>query len=232
VVVHVLDNDDDDANVSSVVIIDPANNNPVDTLVVPNEGTWSVDPATGDITFAPEDGYTGDPTEITYQAADTSGNKDTAKVTIDYPAVPDYRPTVNVLVGQNTSTPTATIKVSFRVVENLSGLNTGDVVLRIPKHEALTTNYVPNMTDLHGNIMNNMDWSFAENDSAYIMTYMGHDGHFGAAAQSYIGFEFTFTAPQDQRGKIPIKATIQGSISGDTVPSNDVDEDFLIFNNL
>ena len=37
-----------------------------DSLTIPNEGTWTVDPTTGDITFTPDAGFTGDPTPIRY----------------------------------------------------------------------------------------------------------------------------------------------------------------------
>ncbi len=54
-------------------------------LTVPNEGVWSVDSDSGAITFTPKDGFTGDPTPITYSVSDTQGNETTAEVEIDYP---------------------------------------------------------------------------------------------------------------------------------------------------
>ena len=47
-------------------------------LVVPGEGTWSVNTATGDITFTPEVGFTGSPTPITYTVNDVAGNTSSA----------------------------------------------------------------------------------------------------------------------------------------------------------
>jgi hypothetical protein len=111
-------------------------------------------------------------------------------------------------------------------------MNTGPVIVRIPKHSTLVTTYDASMTTLHGSNVDNADWSFLEEAAAYVLTYIGNSGNFTPEAESYIGFEFDFVAPATQKGKIPVKATIQGSIAGDTVPSNDVDEDFLIFNNL
>ena len=55
------------------------------TLTVPNEGVWSVDPETGAITFTPKDGFTGDPTPISYSVQDTQGNESSAYVEVDYP---------------------------------------------------------------------------------------------------------------------------------------------------
>ena len=55
------------------------------TLTVPNEGVWSVDPETGAITFTPKDGFTGDPTPISYSVQDRQGNESSADVVVDYP---------------------------------------------------------------------------------------------------------------------------------------------------
>ncbi|MEL6570453.1 MAG: Ig-like domain-containing protein [Pseudomonadota bacterium] len=44
------------------------------TLVVPGEGTWTVDPVTGVISFIPEDGFVGSPTPAAYTVADNAGN--------------------------------------------------------------------------------------------------------------------------------------------------------------
>ncbi len=55
------------------------------TLTVSNEGVWSVDSDTGAITFTPKDGFTGDPTPISYSVQDTQGNESSADVEVDYP---------------------------------------------------------------------------------------------------------------------------------------------------
>ena len=88
VVVDVLGNDTGVFDPSTVRIITPGTGVPVTELVVPGEGTWTVDPDTGAITFTPEDGYSGDPTPITYQVADMSGDITTARVSVDYIQVP------------------------------------------------------------------------------------------------------------------------------------------------
>ena len=46
---------------------------PGDSLVVPGQGTWSVNTATGAITFAPLPNYNGAVTDITYTVDDDSG---------------------------------------------------------------------------------------------------------------------------------------------------------------
>ncbi|PJI91747.1 CshA-type fibril repeat protein [Yoonia maricola] len=104
VVVDVLGNDTDlgtdgtgdevplDAETVSLVVpagTDPANVTTVDgdvtQLVVPDEGTWTVNPTTGAITFAPEDGFIGDPTPVDYTVEDDNGNlSNEATVTVTY----------------------------------------------------------------------------------------------------------------------------------------------------
>ena len=58
-------------------------------MVVPGEGTWTVNPTTGAITFTPEPGFTANPTDITYTVDDDEGNtSDPANVNIEYDAQP------------------------------------------------------------------------------------------------------------------------------------------------
>src|SRR5262249_21125475 len=58
-------------------------------LVVPGQGTWSVNTTTGAITFTPAAGYTGDPTPIQYTVQDAQGNtSNPATVTVDYNQLP------------------------------------------------------------------------------------------------------------------------------------------------
>ena len=62
--------------------------NPGDPLVVPGEGTWTVNRFTGAITFTPEAGYTLDPTPIQYFGEDDQGNvSGPANVVLDYAPV-------------------------------------------------------------------------------------------------------------------------------------------------
>jgi len=68
---------------ASVQIVDTAN--PGDPLEVPGEGTWTVNTTTGEITFTPETGFTGDPTPISYTVKDSAGLvSNQATVTITY----------------------------------------------------------------------------------------------------------------------------------------------------
>jgi CshA-type fibril repeat protein len=86
VTVRVLGNDNDPSNIfdrSTLTIL--GTSGPGEPLVVPGEGTWTVDLATGSITFTPEPGFTGNPTPIQYQVTDIFGNLlDPASVVILY----------------------------------------------------------------------------------------------------------------------------------------------------
>jgi uncharacterized repeat protein (TIGR01451 family) len=74
---------------ASVVLRDPSGGW-VTSLAVAGEGTWSVDPATGTVTFRPEAGFLVDPTPIGYRVTDANGLSATATVTVDYvPAAAD-----------------------------------------------------------------------------------------------------------------------------------------------
>ena len=82
VVVDVLGNDTGDFVASSVRIEDGASL--VTGLVVAGEGTWTVDPATGALTFGPVAGYLGNPTPITYRVTDSTGDTVSAEVIVTY----------------------------------------------------------------------------------------------------------------------------------------------------
>ena len=73
VTVDPVANDTGDFDPTTVMIIDPATGLPVTSLVVPGEGTWDVDPATGAITFTPEPGFEGNPTIIDYSVDTVDG---------------------------------------------------------------------------------------------------------------------------------------------------------------
>ncbi len=85
--VPVLGNDVGGIDPATIAIFPPGGTEPLEPgapLAVPGEGTWTIDPATGDITFTPEDGYLGNPTPIEYRGEDPQGNATTATVTVVY----------------------------------------------------------------------------------------------------------------------------------------------------
>ncbi len=90
VTIDVLDNDvpGDGAIVPSSVQI-AGTNGPGESLVVAGEGTWSVNTATGAITFTPEAGLVGSPTPIQYFVRDDNNYaSNLATVTVTYPVGP------------------------------------------------------------------------------------------------------------------------------------------------
>jgi CshA-type fibril repeat protein len=93
VTIDVLNNDNDNENdidPSTVSIVtagatDSDGDGDMDTLVVPGEGTWSVNNTTGAITFTPVSGFAGSPTPIQYTVEDTTGllsNVSTVTITV------------------------------------------------------------------------------------------------------------------------------------------------------
>ena len=74
VTIDVINNDvktGDPLNPASVQIV--GTTNPGDPLVVPGQGTWSVNTTTGQITFTPIAGFVGSPDVISYTVKDTIG---------------------------------------------------------------------------------------------------------------------------------------------------------------
>lgn len=90
VTIDVLDNDieGDGAIIPSTVQI-AGTDGPGESLVVPNEGTWSVNTSNGFITFTPDDGFIGSPTPIQYFVRDDNNYaSNLATVTVTYPVGP------------------------------------------------------------------------------------------------------------------------------------------------
>ena len=88
--IDVVGNDTDaDGSVdpATVMLIDPATQKPTSgPVVIPGEGTYEVDPTTGEVTFIPEDGFAGKST-VDYVVADDDGNvSDPATITVTVPA--------------------------------------------------------------------------------------------------------------------------------------------------
>ena len=93
ITVAVLSNDSDaenDINSSTVALVaaqavDSDGDGDGDLLEVPMEGSWSVDDATGIITFTPLPDFTSDPSAVTYRVSDRTGlTSETARIVIDY----------------------------------------------------------------------------------------------------------------------------------------------------
>ena len=78
-----------DVRITGYKLVDPVSKKPVDgtEIEVPEQGTYKIDPTTGQVTFIPKAGFTGPATGITVQATDENGETKDAK----------YTPTVNPL---------------------------------------------------------------------------------------------------------------------------------------
>ena len=89
------------------------------SLLVPNEGTYTVDPQTGTVTFDPLSTFAGTATPIKYVVADSTGQIASASiaVTVATPSAPPYDLSYN-LDGGTGTTPTT-----------VTGLNQGDTTV-------------------------------------------------------------------------------------------------------
>ncbi len=93
VTVGLLDNDTAGASSAplvpgSVVLTSPSATDGGRSLVVPGEGTYTIDPATGAATFTPVAGFAGPATPVGYRLADANGSTDTATLTVTVNAPP------------------------------------------------------------------------------------------------------------------------------------------------
>ncbi|WP_371590427.1 MULTISPECIES: CshA/CshB family fibrillar adhesin-related protein [unclassified Streptococcus] len=86
--------DDETAQITSKKLIDPATGQPTDetTVTVAGEGTYTIDPTTGAVTFTPEKDFVGTATGVKVQATATITNADGKASTITSDA--SYTPTV------------------------------------------------------------------------------------------------------------------------------------------
>ena len=83
-----VNGDKDNATVSLIDpdALDTDGDGDFDSLIVPGEGVWLVDNATGNVTFTPEAGFTADPTSVNYTISDRSGQvSNVAVLSINYP---------------------------------------------------------------------------------------------------------------------------------------------------
>ncbi|MBI5027305.1 MAG: hypothetical protein HZB48_00400, partial [Actinobacteria bacterium] len=72
---------------SSVVFTAAAATDAGRTLVVPGEGTYRIDPATGTATFDPEPAFTGTTTPVAYRVTDGFGHAADSTLTVTVAAI-------------------------------------------------------------------------------------------------------------------------------------------------
>ncbi|WP_149239711.1 T9SS type A sorting domain-containing protein [Dyadobacter sp. 32] len=91
IVVSVLTNDTPGTSaidITTVQLVEPGTGNPVTSVTIPGQGTYTVDVATGVITFTPIPGFSGTPTPVDYTVKDVNGlisNPSTITVTVPLP---------------------------------------------------------------------------------------------------------------------------------------------------
>jgi len=139
---------------------DTDNDGDIDTVVVLHEGTWSVNPTSGEVTFTPETGFIGDPTPISYTVRDNIGLLSVAANIIIYysygvHSVDDTLyankgETVTISVLDNDSSGKPFNLSSILIIDPIT--NIGDTVLLVPNEGiwAVDTNsgeivFVPNV---------------------------------------------------------------------------------------
>ncbi|WP_402839865.1 SdrD B-like domain-containing protein [Microbacterium sp. GXS0129] len=126
--------------IDTIKIIDPVTGEPTDetTVTVPGEGVWTVDPATGEFTFTPEQDYTGPVTPLEYEVTDTNGLTDRGELKVDIadpPKAGDESETINpgetatlTPVISEGSTPIDTIKI----IDPATGMPTDETTVTVP----------------------------------------------------------------------------------------------------
>ena len=103
-----------DVQITGYKLVDPVSKKPVDgtEIEVPEQGTYKIDPTTGQVTFIPKAGFTGPATGITVQATDENGETKDAKYTptvTPLTVTPENKTSKNIQGVPQEGTPTFTI---------------------------------------------------------------------------------------------------------------------------
>ena len=160
VTLNIITNDTDGDIVDPTSFVFDITGSPVGTSIdgsgliatVPGEGVWTYDPATGDLSFDPIDGFTSDPTSISYTLTDlqtVSGVAPTrsapAKVTVGYNEAPPVA-LDNSVAGVVTGTDAILTDISSN-----DTLSDGSAVDTTPGSGNAVISIDPNDTDGDGN---------------------------------------------------------------------------------
>jgi uncharacterized repeat protein (TIGR01451 family) len=185
-VIDVLDGDTDrDGTLvpASVTIVGSAG--PGQPLVVPGQGTWSVDTTTGEITFTPEPGFLGTPTPISYTVDDNTGrtsNEATVSLLVGTTLAPELDVTKS--FGTAVAGPGGTVSVPVTI----TATNTGDSDLddlQITDNLADPANFGTAFQSISGpvgiSVTDNAGVSLLGNDTAAVAPSAGTPAFDGAA---------------------------------------------------
>ncbi len=142
-------------------LIDPNNGNPVTSVDVPGEGTWTINPNTGEVTFVPASGFTGPVTPIDYRVTDSSGQSADGQLSVIYR--PEAADDIRIVQPGSTGT--------FDVEDDLvTPGSSNDLTYTLL--EPGTGNPVTTYTDAHGGV-----WTI--NPSTGETTYQAHESYRG-----------------------------------------------------
>ncbi|HRD05950.1 MAG TPA: SdrD B-like domain-containing protein, partial [Saprospiraceae bacterium] len=138
---------------TSVVLIDPATGMPTITpnvVTVAGQGVYTYNPATGDLTFDPDNGFTSDPTPIPYVLMETlTGLTDPAIVTIDYYQVPPIANDDSSLGNTVGSNATVNLLVNDQLADGSQATTTNTSVELIDPATGMPT-VTPNVVTISG----------------------------------------------------------------------------------
>ena len=124
-----------DVRITEYKLVDPTNNTPVEEVEVENQGTYSIDKATGEVTFVPKPGFTGPTTGITVRATDENGETKDATYTpsvTPLKVTPDNKSTTNIQGLPQEATPT------FKLPKGVTNAVVTERKLIDPSTKALT----------------------------------------------------------------------------------------------
>ena len=124
-----------DVRITEYKLVDPTNNTPVEEVEVENQGTYSIDKATGEVTFVPKPGFTGPTNGITVRATDENGETKDATYTpsvTPLKVTPENKTTTNIQGLPQEATPT------FKLPKGVTNAVVTERKLIDPSTKALT----------------------------------------------------------------------------------------------
>ena len=124
-----------DVRITEYKLVDPTNNTPVEEVEVENQGTYSIDKVTGEVTFVPKPGFTGPTTGITVRATDENGETKDATYTpsvTPLKVTPENKSTMNIQGLPQEATPT------FKLPKGVTNAVVTERKLIDPSTKALT----------------------------------------------------------------------------------------------
>ncbi|MBF2720908.1 hypothetical protein IP510_13580, partial [Psychrobacter sp. NG254] len=239
VTVAVVGNDTDPENdidpTSVLITVSPAGGTIAadgKSVDVAGEGSWSVDPVSGDITFTPEEGFTGDPTPISYTVNDTTGlTSNPATVTIDYPqsapvAVNDNEsgtsgsPVVVAVVGNDTDPENDIDPTSVLITVSPAG----STIAADGKSVVVDGEGSWSVDPVSGNITFTPEDGFTGDPTPISYTVDDITGETSNPATVTIDYPQTAPVAKNDRGVGPLNTPVAVNIlANDTDPENDLD---------